>query len=68
MMINPISEEIKKEIFRLISIPGIEVEDIPTQINQKFHSNLDNETVMKILSDEYMKYNLDFGRRLCCRF
>jgi 5'-3' exonuclease len=67
-MINPISEEMKQEIFRLISIPGIEVEDIPTQINQKFHSNLDNETVMKILSDEYMKYNLDFGRRLCCRF
>ncbi len=68
MMINPISEEMKQEIFRLISIPGIEVDDIPTQINQKFHSNLDNETVMKILSDEYMKYNLDFGRRLCCRF
>jgi 5'-3' exonuclease len=67
-MINPISEEMKQEIFRLISIPGIEVEDIPTQINQKFHSNLDNETVMKILSDEYMKYNLDFGRRVCCRF
>jgi len=67
-MINPISEEMKQEIFRLISIPGIEVDDIPTQINQKFHSNLDNETVMKILSDEYMKYNLDFGRRLCCRF
>ena len=67
-MINSISEEMKEEIFRLISIPGIEVEDIPSQINQKFNSELDFETVMKILSDEYMKYNLDFGRRLCCRF
>jgi len=67
-MINSISEEIKEEIFRLISIPGIEVEDIPIQINQKFNSDLDHESVMKILSDEYMKYNLDFGRRLCCRF
>lgn len=67
-MINSISEEMKEEIFRLILIPGIEVEDIPIQINQKFNSELDFETVMKILSDEYMKYNLDFGRRLCCRF
>jgi len=65
-MTNSISEEMKEEIFRLISIP--EVEDIPIQINQKFNSELDFETVMKILSDEYMKYNLDFGRRLCCRF
>ncbi|MHA1107303.1 MAG: hypothetical protein ACTSPN_16550 [Promethearchaeota archaeon] len=67
-MTSSISEEIKKEIFRLISIPGIEVEDIPIQINQKFNSDLDYETVMEILADEYMKYNLDFGRRLCCRF
>ena len=66
-MTNSISEEMKEEIFRLISIPGIEVEDIPNQINQKFNSELDFETVMKILADEYMKYNLDFGRRLCCR-
>ena len=67
-MLNSISEEMKEEIFRLISTPGIDVEDIPIQINQKFKSDLNQETVMKILSDEYMKYNLDFGRRLCCRF
>ena len=67
-MLNSISEEIKEEIFRLISIPGIEVEDIPIQINQKFNSDLDHETVMKILTDEYMKYDLNYGRRLCCRF
>lgn len=67
-MLNSISDEMKEEIFRLISMPGIEVEDIPTQINQKFNSELDFEAVMKILADEYMKYNLDFGRRLCCRF
>ena len=67
-MLNSISEEMKEEIFRLISTPGIEVEEIPIQINQKFNSDLDYETVMKILADEYMKYNLNFGRRLCCRF
>ena len=67
-MLNSISEEIKEEIFRLISTPGIEVEDIPIQINQKFNSDLNQETVMKILADEYMKYDLNYGRRLCCRF
>jgi hypothetical protein len=63
-----VSEEMKEEIFKLISTPGVEVEDIPTLINQKFNSKLDYDKVMKILSDEYMKYNLDHGRRLCCRF
>ena len=67
-MLNSISEEMKEEIFRLISTPGIEVEDIPIQINQKFNSNLNQEKVMKILADEYMKYDLNYGRRLCCRF
>jgi len=67
-MINSISEEMKEEIFRLISTPGIDVEDIPIQINQKFKSDLNQETVMKILADEYMKYDLNYGRRLCCRF
>ena len=67
-MLNSISEEMKEEIFRLISTPGIEAVDIPTQINEKFNSNLNFEKVMEILSDEYMKYNLDHGRRLCCRF
>ena len=67
-MLNSISEEMKEEIFRLISTPCIEAVDIPTQINEKFNSNLNFEKVMEILSDEYMKYNLDHGRRLCCRF
>jgi predicted transcriptional regulator len=56
------NEEIKKEIFELISTPGIEIEDIVEKMN------LDYEEVMKILSDEYLKHNLDYGRRMCCRF
>ncbi|MFX1408998.1 MAG: hypothetical protein ACFFA6_01490 [Promethearchaeota archaeon] len=61
-MISDINEETKKEIIRLISIPGIDIEDIMKRVN------LDYETVMKVLSDEYLKCNLDYGRRLCCRF
>ncbi|MFX1434629.1 MAG: hypothetical protein ACFFB1_12705 [Promethearchaeota archaeon] len=63
-----ISEEIKKEIFRLIAIPGIDVEDIVKELNNNFNTNLDYEQIMQILSDEYLKNNLDYGRRLCCRF
>ena len=61
-MNSDISEETKKEIFRLISIPGIEIEDIAERVS------LDYDVVMKILSDEYLRNNLDYGRRLCCRF
>jgi len=57
-----VSEEIKQTIFRLISEPGVEIEDIVKKVN------LDRDTVMKILSDEYTKNDLDHGRRLCCRF
>lgn len=57
-----VSEEVKKKICELISIPGIEIEDISKQVN------LDCKIVMKILEDEYFRYNLDYGRRLCCRF
>ncbi|TFG12525.1 MAG: hypothetical protein EU531_10465 [Promethearchaeota archaeon] len=67
-MAEKISELVKKEILRLIAIPGIEVNDIPDQVNAKFSTNLDTEKVMDILSDEYLKHNLDLGRRLCCRF
>ena len=67
-MTKEISKEVKNEIFRLVSTPGVEIEDIPTIINDKFETDLDYERVMKILSDEYLKYNLDYGRRLCCRF
>ena len=57
-----VSEEIKQKIFRLISEPGAEIEDVVKKVN------LDRNTVMKILSDEYTKNDLDQGRRLCCRF
>jgi len=63
-----ITEEIKKEIFRLLSTPGIEVRDIPKQINSEFNTNFDYNQIMEFLSDEFLKKNLDFGRRLCCRF
>ncbi len=61
MSVN-VSEEVKKEIFDLISIPGMEIEDIAKKVS------LDYDTIIKILSDEYLKNNLDYGRRLCCRF
>jgi len=56
------SEEVKKKICELISKPGITIEDISKEVN------LDYDTIMRILSEEYFKYNLDYGRRLCCRF
>jgi len=61
-MTEEVSEEIKKEIFDLISTPGVEIEEIAEKLN------LDYDEVMKILSDEYLKHNLDYGRRMCCRF
>ena len=67
-MTEELSDEIKKEIFRLVATPGVEVEDIPCKVNEVYKINIDYEEVMKILSDEYLKHNLDYGRRLCCRF
>ena len=61
-MSSEVSEEIKQTIFRLISEPGVEIEDIIKKVN------LDRNTVMKILTDEYTRNDLDQGRRLCCRF
>jgi len=61
-MTEEVTEEIKKEILQLISTPGIQIEDIVEKMN------LDYDKVMKILSDEYLKHNLDYGRRMCCRF
>lgn len=61
-MTEEVNEEVKKEIFRLISTPGIEIEDIVKKLN------LEYDKVMKILENEYLKSNLDYGRRLCCRF
>jgi hypothetical protein len=57
-----VSEEVKKKICKLISIPGIQIEEISKEVN------LDFDTVIEILSEEYFKCNLDHGRRLCCRF
>lgn len=56
-----LSEELKLKIFKLISTPGLEIEDIAEKLN------LEPDTLMKILSEEYCKYDLDQGRRLCCR-
>jgi predicted transcriptional regulator len=57
-----ISDQVKKQIFQMISTPGTEIEDIVKAVN------LDYDTIMKVLSDEYLRSNLDQGRRLCCRF
>ncbi|MFX1489027.1 MAG: hypothetical protein ACFFBI_07760 [Promethearchaeota archaeon] len=62
MMDTEISEQTKKEILKLISTPGIEIEDIVKNVN------LDYDSIMNFLSEEYLKHNLDYGRRLCCRF
>ena len=57
-----LSEEKKEEILKLISTPGVEVEDIVKKVN------LDYDTIMNFLSEEYLKHDLDYGRRICCRF
>ncbi len=57
-----ISEESKKEILKLISTPGIEIEDIVKKVK------LDYDIIMSFLSDEFLKHNFEFGRRICCRF
>ena len=61
-MNSEISEEIVNEILKLISIPGIDIEDIEERVN------LDCDTILKILEEEYLKKDLNYGRRLCCRF
>ena len=62
IMSSEVSEQVKKKIFKLISTPGIEIEDIVKEVN------LDNDTIMEILSEEYLKNDLNHGRRICCRF
>jgi hypothetical protein len=57
-----ISEETKKTILKLISTPGIEIEDIVEKVG------VDYDTIMEFLSEEYLKNDLGYGRRLCCRF
>jgi hypothetical protein len=67
-MLENISEEIKQEIYKLISTPGIEIESIPDLINSKFNTTFDYESILNFLSDEFLKHNLNEGRRLCCKF
>lgn len=62
MMDTEVSEKIKEEILKLISTPGVEIEDIVEKVK------LDYESIMNFLSEEYLKHDLDHGRRLCCRF
>jgi hypothetical protein len=57
-----VSEEIKEEILKLISTPGVEIEDIVEIVK------VDYESMMNFLSEEYLKHDFDHGRRLCCRF
>lgn len=62
MMSIEVSEDTKEEILKLISTPGVEIEDIVEKVK------LDYESIMNFLSEEYLKHDLDHGRRLCCRF
>jgi hypothetical protein len=57
-----VSEEAKKEILKLISTPGVEIEEITKKVK------LDYEIIMNFLSDEFLKHNFEYGRRICCRF
>lgn len=61
-MQTEVSEEVKKVIFKMISTPGVEIEEIIKKVN------LDYDTVMNILSEEFLKHDLNHGRRMCCRF
>ncbi|MFX1567944.1 MAG: hypothetical protein ACFFCV_06225 [Promethearchaeota archaeon] len=60
-MSTEINDAVKEEILKLISIPGMDIEEISKKVD------LDLETVKNILSEEYFRCNLDHGRRLCCR-
>ena len=61
-METKVSKEIKEEILKLISTPGMEVKDIVEKVK------LDYDTIMDFLCEEYLKFDFDYGRRLCCRF
>ena len=61
-METQVSKEIKEEILKLISTPGVEVKYIVEKVD------IDYDTIMNFLSEEYLKHDLDYGRRICCRF
>ena len=67
IMKQQISTEMKAEIYKLMCTPGIEVDEVPILINRKFGSNLNYDTLMEYLSEEYYRCDLDHGRKLCCR-
>jgi len=46
----------------MISTAGVEIEDIAEEVG------LEYQTILDILSEEYLRNDLDHGRRLCCRF
>ena len=56
-----VSEEAKREILKLISTPGVEIEDIVEKVK------IDYDILMNFLSDEFLRHNLYYGRRICCR-
>jgi hypothetical protein len=62
MMEEKLSQEIKEEILKLISTPGVEIKDIAIRVKT------DYDSVIEFLSEQYLKHDLDYGRRLCCRF
>ena len=59
--VDDISDNLKRKIFQLISTPGLEIKDI----SKKF--NLEPNKIIELLTQEYCKYDLDQGRRICCR-
>lgn len=61
-METELSEEIKKEILLLIATPGVQIEEIAKIVK------IDYIKIMDFLSDEFLKYDLNYGRRICCRY
>ncbi len=61
-MTAEIEETTKQLIFKMINTPGVEIDDIAKKLN------LEREKVLTILADEYLRYDLNSGRRLCCKY
>ena len=61
-MTDHFDEPTKKTILKRISTPGISIEDIAQEMN------IEQEELLEFLGDEFFKHNLEFGRRMCCRF
>lgn len=61
-MTQQIDEKTKEQVLKLLSVPGMEIEEIAKLVN------IEHETLMAFLSDEYFKHDLNQGRRMCCRY